>query len=304
MPTILFCSDMLTPRAVDLAYGTEHEAAQRAGFATALLNYERLVSDEDAIRAMPRAPLADLPMPIIYRGWMLPAAAYARLAEAVAGGGGELLTTPERYRATHELPGWYHLLADVTPQTVWMPLAPGSAPDVAALLALLAPFGHGPVLLKDFVKSRKDEWLEACFIPSASDTAAVERVVTTFVERQGDGLAGGLVFRAFEPFAAAPGAGPGGRPRTVEARCWFLDGRCVATSSAWSDAATQPPLQWCEELAARVPGRFFTMDVAQRADGIWRVIELGDGQVAGLPEEVDVDAFYQALALALGVEVG
>jgi len=172
----MFCSDMLTPRAVDLAYGTEHEAAQRAGFATALLNYERLVNDEDAIRAMPRAPLADLPMPIIYRGWMLPAAAYARLAEAVAGGGGELLTAPERYRATHELPGWYHLLADVTPQTVWMPLAPGSAPDVAALLALLAPFGHGPVLLKDFVKSRKDEWLESCFIPSASDTAAVERV--------------------------------------------------------------------------------------------------------------------------------
>ena len=33
----------------------------------------------------------------------------------------------------------------------------------------LQPFGATPLVLKDFVKSRKHEWDEACYIPSASD---------------------------------------------------------------------------------------------------------------------------------------
>jgi hypothetical protein len=38
-------------------------------------------------------------------------------------------------------------------------------------------------------------------------------------------------------------------------------------------------------LAAKVRSRFFSMDVAkQKGDG-WLVMELGDGQVAGLPEK-------------------
>ncbi|HEY3063178.1 MAG TPA: ATP-grasp domain-containing protein [Chloroflexota bacterium] len=45
------------------------------------------------------------------------------------------------------------------------------------------------------MKSRKHEWNEACFIPSAADRAGAERVVKRFVELQGDDLAQGLVFR-------------------------------------------------------------------------------------------------------------
>ncbi|MGH2386983.1 MAG: ATP-grasp domain-containing protein [Chloroflexota bacterium] len=37
------------------------------------------------------------------------------------------------------------------------------------------------------------------------------------------------------------------------------------------------------------------MDVARRTDGEWTIIELGDGQVAGLPESADGLAFYAAL---------
>ena len=41
---------------------------------------------------------------------------------------------------------------------------------------------------------------------------------------------------------------------------------------------------------------FFTMDIAERADGSWMIIELGDGQVAGLPERLLPVDFYRALA--------
>ncbi len=37
------------------------------------------------------------------------------------------------------------------------------------------------------------------------------------------------------------------------------------------------------------------MDVAQRKDSDWMIVELGDGQVAGLPENADVEGFYRAL---------
>jgi hypothetical protein len=42
------------------------------------------------------------------------------------------------------------------------------------------------------------------------------------------------------------------------------------------------------------------MDVARRRGGDWIVVELGDGQVAGLPERTYVEAFYCGLADGLG----
>lgn len=47
----------------------------------------------------------------------------------------------------------------------------------------------------------KHYWNEACFIPRASDRSAVERVVSRFLELQGQELAEGLVFREFVPLA-------------------------------------------------------------------------------------------------------
>jgi hypothetical protein len=38
------------------------------------------------------------------------------------------------------------------------------------------------------------------------------------------------------------------------------------------------------------------MDVAERTDSIWRIVELGDGQVAWADAQVDLAAFYTALA--------
>lgn len=49
------------------------------------------------------------------------------------------------------------------------------------------------------------------------------------------------------------------------------------------------------QVARNVKSRFFTMDVAKRPDGDWLVVELGDGQVAGLPEGSDAVSFYRAL---------
>ena len=41
--------------------------------------------------------------------------------------------------------------------------------------------------------------------------------------------------------------------------------------------------------------RFFTMDVARRTTGEWIIMELGDGQVAGIPSRVSPASFYESL---------
>jgi hypothetical protein len=58
---------------------------------------------------------------------------------------------------------------------------------------------------------------------------------------------------------------------------------------------TYPPLGLFAETATAVRSRFFTMDVARRVDGDWMIVELGDGQVSGLPREEDAGPFYELL---------
>jgi hypothetical protein len=166
-------------------------------------------------------------------------------------------------------------------------------------MGVLTPFGDRPVIVKDFVKSRKHEWNDACFIPSAADRDAVEHIVGRFLELQGDDLNEGLVFREFVEFRPVGVHPKSGMPRTEEYRCFWLDAQPVFCSAYWEGAKyymTYPPLELFAEIAAAVRSRFFTMDVARRVDGGWAIVELGDGQVSGLPSEGDAGPFYELLA--------
>ena len=149
------------------------------------------------------------------------------------------------------------------------------------------------------MKSRKHEWTEACYIPSAADRTAVERVVKRFLELQGPELNEGLVFREFVSFEPLASHAKSGMPLIKEIRLFFLDGTRLLTAPYWETGAygdLAPPDDLFQEVARRVQSRFFTMDVARRLDGAWMIVELGDGQVAGLPEQADTSAFYRALA--------
>ena len=48
-----------------------------------------------------------------------------------------------------------------------------------------------------------------------------------------------------------------------------------------------------------VRSRFYTMDLARQRDGGWLILELGDGQVASLPERANMGAFYATLLTPL-----
>ncbi|MFE7755603.1 ATP-grasp domain-containing protein [Streptomyces sp. NPDC057418] len=282
--SFLFCSDPLRPGRPDPRFAAEAAAARRAGAQVVAVDHDVLLSG-DAKAAVGRVPRDS--GPYWYRGWMVPAARYEELEQALLARGCSLLTTPTAYRAAHELPGWYGTFAGLTPRSVWCALpSSGGPPDAPSLSRLAEPLGPGPGIVKDFVKSRKHEWHEACFVPELSDTDRLARVVGRFVELQGDFLAGGVVLRAYEPFVA------GG-----EARVWWVDGDPVRVT-AHPDTPGRVPAPGLDAAGAavrRLGCRWVTTDLALREDGVWRVVEVGDGQVSGLPAGDDGEALFGAL---------
>ena len=86
----------------------------------------------------------------------------------------------------------------------------------------------------------------------------------------------------------------------------ILDGRSLVVAPYWEVAtqAPHPPLAEFEAVIRRVPSRLFTLDLAERVDGSWTIIELGDAQVSGLLPSIDPDQLYQALAVRLGRGMG
>ena len=293
---VIFCADPLDKRQTDSAYAAEASAARETGFDVGLVNFEALVYENDARQAVRTVAAASEPEPAFYRGWMLTGEQYAALYEALLARNVTLINDPAQYAFAHYLPENYPVIAPLTPRTVWLPWDNDA---FSKLPALLGPFGSSPLILKDYVKSRKHEWHEACFIPSASDMEAVERVVTAFVRRQGDDLNRGLVFREFVPFEPLTQHPQSGMPLTKEFRVFFLDAVPVFVTPYWDEGdyqAETPPLEPFVEIAGQVQSRFFTMDVAQRTDGEWMIVGLGDGQVAGLPERADLGEFYAALS--------
>jgi hypothetical protein len=294
---VIFFSDPLNPRQPDDAYGEEADAAAEAGAGYGLVSYETLVYEGDAHRAVRHVEEQSQEQLGVLRGWMLTPDQYGRLYDALVDRGVRLINDPAAYRHCHYLPESYGVIRDKTPRSVW--LETDGMPDMDRIMALLQPFGDRPLVLKDYVKSRKHEWAEACFISSAADRAAVERTIRRFLELQGDDLAGGLVFREYVDLEPIGTHSRSGMPLTREYRTFWLDSRPLLLSEYWEEGnytGDRPPIGEFEPIARTVRSRFFTMDLAKQTVGGWLIVELGDGQVAALPDRADVPSFYALMA--------
>lgn len=297
MPTtVLFPGDPSRPRAFDPAFAREVAAAQGAGLAWGVIDHDAAARG-DADEAVARSPRG--PARIIYRGWMLRPERYAGLHDALLARDLTPLTDPVAYRAAHHLPGWYPALEGATPRSVWLAAEEGLGAE--RVVAAARSFGDRALVVKDFVKSEKHLWAEACFVPRASDTPALQRVVARFLAERGADLEGGLVLREHVALDLVGAHERSGMPIAVETRTFFLRGAPVSTLAYWEGTAAAvpaPPLERFAEALGRVASPFFTADLARRADGEWLILEVGDGQVSGIPEDADPEPLYRALAAA------
>lgn len=287
---LLFPADPLNTRQVDPFYEAEMQAAETANITCAVISFETLlVNPQQAVRSVPSGDSL-----AVYRGWMMTVEQYEGFYNALALRAIQLINDPAMYRHTHHLPESYPLIAKQSAKTVWL----NAQSTLDEIMEALRIFGTSPVILKDYVKSQKHYWNEACYIPSAADEVAVERVVGRFLDLQGSDLVGGLVFREYLAFEPLPTQSQKGLPLTKEFRLFWLDGTCLYATEYWDDAdygGSAVPAEIFNLIAQTIQSRFFTMDVAVQLDGQWLIVELGDAQVSGLPEHADLTAFYNSL---------
>ncbi|OLR93205.1 hypothetical protein BJP25_17070 [Actinokineospora bangkokensis] len=276
---ILLPCDVLNPRRVDEHFAAEAEAARDAGLEVAHVDHDALQRGggaDDGVRRVRGEGEA------VYRGWMLRSERYAAFDEALRHRGVILRTTAEQYKQAHELPGWYSALEEVTPESVW---TEGDARE--AFERALAALGSGAAVLRDYTKSMKHYWHEAAYVPDVTDVEGAWAVATRFRELRDDDFTGGFVLRRFERFTSA------------EVRTWWVGGECrlVGPHPDTPDDRHEPgpDLAALTPLVAGLALPFATVDLAQREDGAWRVVELGDGQVSDRPRTGDPAEFVRTI---------
>jgi hypothetical protein len=298
IPCVFFCECPLSAGQPDQAFEREYRAAESAGLRTILVDHDALVSG-DMSKALRRVERTREDTRAIYRGWMVRVDVYTRVYRSLADLGYELLTAPDVFRRCHHLPGWYASLQDVTPRSVWIGHGPPFTDQ--ELQDATRQVGAEAAIVKDFVKSEKYAWHDACYIHDASDLSKVRRIVDGFLERRGDAFEGGLVLREFQRLASRTDHPNTGMPVANEWRVFWLEHKPVLVVRGFEsgESSIRPPIDLACNWARRVDSQFFTMDLALDADGNWIVIELGDGQVAGLPDETDIEAFYSSISMAL-----
>lgn len=290
--TVLFCDSVFDNTSVEPDYEGERDSALRFGFNVSLLSFEELCAGniEKALRFIKASTKKEV---AIYRGWMLNPRQYSALYEGLLSKNVELINSPEQYTHCHYFPESYNKIESKTPKSYWT-----TDLDEASILKCAAHFGDHPIIVKDFVKSEKHDWETACFIPRASDKKKLLEVVRNFLKLRGDSLNEGIVFRKFEGLEFLTAHSKSGMPLTKEFRIFFAKNEIVKVYNYWDEGTygeSKPQLETFLNIAQTIESNFFTMDVAQKKSGDWIIMELGDGQVAGLPDQASENEFYDSL---------
>lgn len=149
----------------------------------------------------------------------------------------------------------------------------------------------GPFVLKGRTNSRKAQWSKRMF---AQTRAEVYDIAS---ELANDPLIGpqGIIYREYVPLRQFEVCPLSGMPFSNEWRLFFYKGHLLSNSYYWTCASDEtiakadlptPGFELAYKVAdiAKRHTTFFVLDIAEKEDGGWVVIEVNDGQMAGCPE--------------------
>ena len=251
----LFPNDCFNPKQPDAAYGDRYSAFKRAGFKTALIEIESL--DKEETKVYPALSPNDV---VVYIGWMLSATDYQFLTRIVEKTGAACFTSSTEYLATHYLPNWYPLIADLTPETKIF-----STTDNLELQ--LQQLNWSQYFIKDYVKSLKTS------IGAIIDRPTQINEVLAEMKKYRGVIEGGVCVRRVEDFITE-----------TEERYFVINGQSFASESDYAPRTLRdrdiPNI--VNHCTTRIKSNFFSIDVVQRKDGVLRIVEIGDGQVSDL----------------------
>ena len=279
----IFCSHPLNKKSVDEEYLEEYQAAG-LDHTCALFSYEDLENGKLSLYC------EDIKGLTIYRGWMMPPHMYELFYNLLQKKGIQLINSPKEYAKYHLLPVWYSDFEGLTPFSVW-----NESRDIGDALELTERL-EGAFVVKDYVKSRKHEWYDACFIKDISDRKETFRVINNFLNRQGENFEGGVVLRKLERLKSIGSHKDSGIPISEEYRVFVFKGEILISDNYWSENEevniSEDEYIWIESIASKIESNFVTIDLARKTDGSLIIMEMGDGQVSGL-QQIDAYEFYR-----------
>jgi|SRR6185436_4435624 len=286
---ILFPANFNSKNQIDDSWQKEAEAAKSVGFDVSILI--------DGYFGSP-IKIYNKKSPSLYRGWIVTPQVYQEVDSL----GAELINSYNSYMWSYEFPKWYLCLEEYTPHSLIIKADEIVKCGLEGITPLVIDnFNSQSIMIKDFLKSRKHEWYDACFIRDASDRTELIRVMSNFFKLQGREFYGGLVFREFLNLKKIGFHPKSKMPLPLEFRTFFVNGKPVFTTPYWSndvsypDNVNYPPNSWLEEVGKNVNSPFVALDIAQDENDKWWVIEVNDGGISGLPSHVNLESFYKIL---------
>ncbi|GHT69816.1 hypothetical protein FACS1894110_20040 [Spirochaetia bacterium] len=289
---ILFCENPLAHNRVEPDFEPEYTASKQNGFEPLLFNYDEFLRKnyETAIKKVSKNKSKEK---IIYRGWMLTPVQYSTIYEILLNKNYELLNTGKEYQNCHYLPDSLKYINGYTPVTIYEKTG-----NISALIERASIFSDRPVIIKDYVKSEKHNWDTACFVKNASNKNDLKEKINNFMELRGEYLNEGIVLREYVELNNVTTHSKSGMPLSEEYRLFFMYNRLLGMYDYWEEGAytvQKPETASFEEIAKNIESNYFTMDIAKTKEGKFIIIELGDGQVAGLPKNTDVNEYYRRM---------
>lgn len=160
----------------------------------------------------------------------------------------------------------------------------------------------GPFVVKGATNSKKHHWNTMMFAKDRREAVMVG------IKLREDALIGyqPLIYRKYVPLVTYE-IGLNGLPFTNEHRLFFLGERLVASGYYWTEAddidspkLTDEGMEFARSVAkiAAHHVNFFVLDIGEKQEGGWILIEVNDGQMSGL-SMIDPEVFYKNLAEAL-----
>jgi hypothetical protein len=215
----------------------------------------------------------------LYRGWMLREDEYSALYEAILDRDEELVVDPESFAEATYAPRYLPLLGEHTAPARWT-----ESDDIDEAWEAAQELGSPPWIVKDWVKSAKEEWHRACFVPEGADRADFGATCERLLEIRGEAFETGFVVKKYLHILD-------------EFRLLFWNGELVAHAPYHDDdvdSVLDDPSRFAF-LGGLVSSPFFTADVARLASGGFTVIEINDGGSSAFPERLDPRGFYRAI---------
>lgn len=192
----------------------------------------------------------------------------------------QLVNTPQQHQFAMEFDHFYPHLEDLTPKSIIIE----SLSDIPTTSSKI----DFPVFVKGSVKSNKDGGWSAVVANDIDElTILAEKIFSNIHRSRGKVIIRELI--DLKTVATDPNGFPIGR----EYRAFVYKGVVLSYGFYWdeyddpeklSGADKQAFKNLLQETAKRVDVPFLSIDIGQRANGAWIIIEIGDGQFSGLSQ--------------------